>query len=137
MRTSDNTLSFWLYDSDKNGSFEDVALALAATRDTVQRLDLVWVDEEQVKKMELSIRSAKGQTPAKHLQDSHRDVVGVDLTRLVRLARTVAKAVSNNQMKRFTEKQIGDFLAKAARDKLISTEDFKKSIAKKIEQNIG
>jgi hypothetical protein len=136
MRTGDNTLSFWLYDPGKEGSLDDVALALASARDNIQRLDLVWLDHKQVQQMNLKIDLTRGETPAKHLQDNHRDVVGIDLTRLVDLARSVANAVTNNQTKRFTERQIHEILYKAAKEKLISSNDLKASVAEKVQQNI-
>jgi hypothetical protein len=135
MRTMDNTLSFWLYDPGKEGSLDDVALALASARDNIQRLDLVWLDHKQVEQMNLKIDSTRGETPAKHLQHNHRDVVGIDLVRLVDLARSVANAVTNNQTKRFTERQIHELLSKAAQDNLISSNDLKRSIAERIQQN--
>jgi hypothetical protein len=57
MRTTDNMLSFWLYDPGREGSLDDVALALASARDNVQRLDLVWLDQEQVEQIKLKIDS--------------------------------------------------------------------------------
>jgi hypothetical protein len=137
MRTSDNTLSFWLYDPGKEGSLDDVALALASARDNIQRLDLVWLDHEQIQQMNLRIDSTPGETPARHLQHNHRDVVGIDLMRLGDLARSVTDAVTNNQTKRFTERQIYEILYKAAKEKLISSNDLKTSIAEKVQQNIA
>jgi hypothetical protein len=133
MRTADNTLSFWLYDPSKEGSLEDVALALASVRDNIQRLDLVWVDQQEVEQINLKIESTHGETPAKHLQGKHRDVVGIDLMRLVALARNLASAVANNQTRRFTEKQIQTLLCNAAKNKLIVTDDLKTSVAERIQ----
>jgi hypothetical protein len=133
MRTADNMLSFWLYDPGREGSLDDIALALASARDNVQRLDLVWLDQEQVEQIKLKIDSTLGETPAKHLRDNHRDVVGIDLVRLVDLARTIANALTNNQTKRFTERQIQALLSKAAKDNLIATSDLKRSVAEKLQ----
>lgn len=134
MRTTDNTLSFWLYDPTKEGSLEDVALALASVRDNIQRLDLVWVDQQQVEQINLRIETTRGETPARYLQVNHRDVVGIDLSRLVALARNVANAISNNQTRRFTEREVQTILCDAAKNKLIATDDLKKSVAERMDR---
>jgi hypothetical protein len=134
MRTSDNTLSFWLFDSGREGSLEEVALALACARDNIQRLDLVWLVHKQVEEINLRINPTLGATPARHLQQFHRDVVGIDLVRLKTLADCIAKAVRDNQTKRFTEKQVHNLLFKATSDKLVSLIDLKVSIAEKLQQ---
>jgi hypothetical protein len=134
MRTSDNRLSFWLYDPGKEGSLDEVALALASARDNIQRLDLVWLDHNQIQQMNLKIDSTPGQTPAMHLQHNHRDVAGLDVVRLVHLARGVADAVACNQTKRFSEKQVHDLLCKATMEKLIAPHDLKASVREKVQQ---
>lgn len=135
MRTGDNTLSFWLYDPDKDGSLDDVALALASVRDHIQRLDLVWLEHQQIEQMNLKIAATPGDTPARHLQQNHRDVVGIDVARLADLARGVADAVSNNQTRRFTERQIQQLLHKAAEENLIARSELKQSVVARIAQS--
>ena len=57
----------------------------------IDRLDLVWIDEEAVKKISLKITpQTEGDTPAQSLRDRHRDVADIDLGAMYKLALDVA-----------------------------------------------
>jgi hypothetical protein len=134
LRTTGNILSFWACDPTEPASLDEVALALASTRDRVQRVDLVWVDEDEVKRVNVTIQEDKGNTPARHLAEKHRHVVGIDLLRLVRLSRNLAHALKNDQYKRFTLQEIKKLLADAVDKGTISAADLKPEIVEQISQ---
>src|SRR3974390_2914323 len=67
LRTANNTLSFWLCDPSQESSLEEVALALSSARDQVQRLDLVWLPEQQISQMKIKLEPTRGDTAAKSL----------------------------------------------------------------------
>jgi hypothetical protein len=79
IRVTEDCLSLWTCDPSHLPSLEQVALALAATRDTIDRLDLVWIDETAIKNIPLRIVPTEGNTPAQSLRDRHRDVADIDL----------------------------------------------------------
>lgn len=137
MRTTDNCLSFWLCDPSSESSLEDVALALASTRESVDRLDLVWLAEEQVKGMRVRIDEVSGETPAKQLNNKHRDIAGIDVWRLARLGRGIATAVKATQWKRFTKKEVLEILLKAVKGGLIALSDLGEPLAGKIQQALA
>jgi hypothetical protein len=91
-----------------------VVLALAATRDTIDRLDLVWIDETAIKNIPLRIVPTEGDTPAQSLRDRHRDVADIDLGAMHELAQDVAKAVNGTQTKRWTKAEVRRILKNAA-----------------------
>ena len=47
--TRGNKLSFWRCGSGREVEVEDAALAIAAASDRVDKLDIVWVDEDELK----------------------------------------------------------------------------------------
>lgn len=132
LRTKDNILSFWICNPTDENSLQDVALAIASTRDTVQRLDIVWLEERNVARMDVAINPTVGETPAKHLNKNHRDIVGIDLLRLVRLARSVGSAVGNQQTKRFTAKEVEHLLLEAVKNGIVSAGDLRTGVSAKI-----
>ena len=132
LRSSDNTLSFWLYDPEQ-GSLEDVVLVLASTRDQVQRMDLVWLPAETVTGMKIGLSPTPGVTPVSSLNERHRDLTGIDLSRLFRLASGIAEAIDGDRVVRFTEKQVLDILAKAVQRKLVEAARLKPSVLRKIQ----
>ena len=45
LRTQDNALSFWRCPNDTDRDVEEAALAIAAARKRVDRLDIVWLTD--------------------------------------------------------------------------------------------
>jgi hypothetical protein len=113
IRVTEDRLSFWTCDPSHPPSLEQVVLALAATRDTVDRLDL-WIDETAIKNIPLRIVPTVGNTPAQLLRDRHRDVADIDLGAMHELAQGVAKAVNGTQTKRWTKAEVRRILKNAA-----------------------
>jgi hypothetical protein len=114
IRVTEDCLSFWTCDPSHLPSLEQVVLALAATRDTIDRLDLVWIDETAIKNIPLRIVPTEGDTPAQSLRDRHRDVADIDLGAMHQLAQDVAKAVNGTQTKRWTKAEVRKILKIAA-----------------------
>ena len=132
LRTSNNTLSFWWHDPSNETSLEDIAVALATGRQCVQRLDIVWLEEEAVKDVDLKIDATPGVTALSELKDAHRDVVGLDVMRLAVLSERIALAVKEDRTIRFTEKQILALIQKAIDAKRIETSALHEDVAKKL-----
>lgn len=133
MRVSNDRLSFWTCDPSHSPSLEQVVLTLAATRDTVDRLDLVWIDEAAIKAIPLRIVTIEGKTPAQSLRDRHRDVAGIDLGAIYKLARDVAKAVNGAQTKRWTRAEVKRILKEAAGKKSLDMDGVGANIRSEIE----
>ena len=137
LRTQENTLSFWSFCIGSGEHLEDVVLALAATRDNVQRLDLAWVDEKKIKRMKLRVEATDGTTPATDLKDRHRDVVGIDLDRMCRLARGIRDSLDNDRTRIFREKEVLEILAKGAEDKVVPLNELKPNVIKWVEDHLA
>jgi len=133
IRVTEDCLSFWTCDPSHLPSLEQVVLALAATRDTVDRLDLVWIDEAAIQKIPLRIVATEGDTPAQPLRDRHRDVADINLTGLYKLAQDVAKAVNGTQTKRWTKAEVRKILKNAAAAKLLNIDGVGAKIRSDIE----
>jgi hypothetical protein len=132
LRTSDNELSFWLCDAGVQGSLEEVVPLLASTRDQVQRMDLVWLPADEVDGMRIGVRPTPGATPVVSLNNRHRDLTGIDLSRLFLLAEGVAQSIGGERIRRFTERQVLAILAQAVQRGFVQPQGLKKSIADKI-----
>jgi len=114
LRVTEDCLSFWACDPSHPLSLEQVVLALAATRDTVDKLDLVWIDEDAIKNIPLRVVQTQGDTPAQLLRDRHRDVADIDLGGVCQLAQDMARAVNGAQTKRWSKAQVRTILQNAA-----------------------
>lgn len=134
MRTTDNRLSFWVCDPTQEQSLVQTVLAVATAKDNVQRLDLVWISEEELAKSDIATEATAGETPAKSLAKDHRDLIDLDLDKLYGLSKSFASAVSNKQTRRFTEAQVKEIISNGVAAGLVNTSDLKKSVADKIKR---
>jgi hypothetical protein len=113
LRTTDNALSFWRCEVD------EAALALAATLERPDKLDIAWMTEDAVREEGLLIAPTDGRTPVESLVKSHVDVERLDLVRLSKVAHLVAKAVRDLQCKRLTKNEVVSILADAVQRNIL------------------
>ena len=130
LHTKDNKLSFWRCGSETE--VEDAALAIAATRDNVDKLDIVWVDEGELKTDDQTLKDTKGETPVTELAERHVDVCQLDYVRLGKVAHRVMAAIKKEQCIRLTKKQVTDILVAAVEQKRVDLNDLRPSLRKKI-----
>ncbi|MDE0554264.1 MAG: hypothetical protein OXI24_08630, partial [Candidatus Poribacteria bacterium] len=93
LRTNDNMLSFWRCGSGMKAQVEDAALAIAAASDRVDKLDIVWVDEDELKTDGQTLEDTPGRTHVTELIDRHVDVCQLDYVRLGNVAHHVLTAI--------------------------------------------
>jgi hypothetical protein len=137
VRLTDNTLSVWVCDPTDPRSIEDVVLALASTRDTVAKLDVVWFEAEEVKRMLIDIEEAAGTCQVATLNSLHRDLKGIDIIKLVRLSRRIAEAVGTEKCQRFTEKQVVKLIVTAIRSDKLQLRELREKIQKRVNTELG
>ena len=74
LRTRDNALSVWHCRTDRNGDIEDAALAIAAAGDRLDKIDIVWLADEELRADGHILKVTRGITPIKDLADRHVDI---------------------------------------------------------------
>ena len=116
LRTANNTLSFWQCGQATEPEVSDAVLAIAAGRDRIQKLDIVWILTDQLESDGQRIRLKRGRTPVAGLPERHVDVCHLDHHRLGRIGDRVAAAISQEQWKRFRKREIVDLLATAVQN---------------------
>ena len=103
-------------------------LAIAAGRDRIQKLDIVWILTDELESDGLRIRLKRGRTPVAGLSERHVDVFHLDYRRLGRIGDRVAAAIRQEQWQRFRQRQIVDLLATAVQNGHLSEGDLTKKI---------
>ena len=123
LRTQGDSLSFWRCDTDANDDVEDAALAIAAAGERVDRLDIVWVSQDQLLSDGQTLMDSRGRTPLSEMADQHVDVSRLDYVRLGSLARHVVAAVKNHRCRRLTKGRVKKLLSTAVEQGRVKTED--------------
>ena len=113
LRTQDNSLSFWRCGIGDKTKLEEVALAIAAGRDSVDKLDIVWLADNDLRDDGQILRNIEGRTPVAELAKLHVDVCALDYVRLGKVAHRVVTALEEKRYLRLTKLRVKKLLTVA------------------------
>ena len=113
LRTQGNSLSFWQCPTDTLSDVEEAALAIAAASERVDRLDIVWLDDEELQADGQTLRNTAGSTPVTDLASQHVDVSRLDHIRLGRVALRVVAAIEADRYHRLTKARVKKLIVEA------------------------
>lgn len=134
LRTRDNSLSFWHCDSTDKDDIDDAVLAISAGRDSVQKVEVVWLKRVELESAGQDLAQTDGSTPVADLVDSHIDVCSLDYQRLGGLASLVISAIASDQYQQVTRKQVQRILANAILQGRLSLGDLNTKIQVEVQQ---
>lgn len=135
LRTQGNTLSFWRCLSGKDDVVADVALAIAATWDRLDKLDLVWLATSDIQADGHILRETPGKTPVADLVEHHVDLCKLDYVQLGKVAQRVNMAIVRNQYCRLSKKSVQDLLVKAVTQNRISPDQLSTGLQRGLRLN--
>ena len=113
LKTQENTLSFWACPTEAISDIEEAALAIAAAGTRVDKLDIIWLTNEELHADGQTLRNTKGHTPVTDLAAKHVDVSRLDYVRLGRVADRVVAAIEADRYRRLTKAQVKTLLKDA------------------------
>lgn len=128
LRTQDNSLSFWQCGIGDKTKLEEVALAIAAGRDTVAKLEIVWLADDDLRDDGQILKNTEGRTPVADLAKLHVDVCALDYARLGKIAHRVVTAIKEKRYLRLTKLRIKKLLTIAVDQGRIGIEDLEDKI---------
>jgi hypothetical protein len=138
LRTRQNSLSFWRCRAAADDrELRNAALAMATARDRLDRLDLVYLDEDWIREIGLEIRATPGNTPVSSLRSSHVDVDQLDLARLGAIAGMIATAHRANAELKMSRLEVLSIIVKAVRDGLVGIDALRGDLREKVEAALG
>jgi hypothetical protein len=132
LRTQGNTLSFWRCHTETNGDVEEAALAIAAARGRVDKLDIVWLTDDELQADGQTLKNTIGRTPVTDLTRRHVDVCRLDYMRLGSVARRIARALENGRCRRLTKQRIITLLTAAVAQDRIDLDKLSDNIKKEL-----
>lgn len=132
LRTSNNALSFWQCGEATDSEILNAVLAIAAGRDRLQKLDIVWIPRDELVKRGHQMRSTLGRTPVRALVQRHVDVCHLDYGRLGQIGDQVAVAIRRDRFRRFPQRAIRGLLIEAVQNGSVSQEDLAETLRTEI-----
>ncbi len=88
LRTSGNTLSFYIIEDDET-NLQRVIVAFAAARQALSNLDYILLDQTMLDDMGFKFASTKGITPDDTVNSWHQDMIELSLKKLTILANAI------------------------------------------------
>lgn len=134
LKTQGNALSFWRSCSNTGGDFEDVILAIAAGRDKIDKVEIVWFDKDELINDDLNLVQTDGITPIRDLIKLHADVPLLDYTRLGKVADKIASALASDQYWRVTRSRVKKLLIAAVIRQRLEIEHLNEKIQTEIKK---
>ena len=96
-------MSFWRCPTDATSDVEEAALAIATGREHLEKLDLVWLDDEELQADGQFLTNTEGYTPVMDLAPLHVDVSRLDYVRLGKVASRIGTAIEEKRFYRLTK----------------------------------
>ncbi|MFO1433985.1 MAG: hypothetical protein U1F76_28490 [Candidatus Competibacteraceae bacterium] len=137
LRTTNNTLSFWRCAALADDEIYKTVLALATAAERLDRMDIVWVEEDIFRAHSVSLNPSEGRTPVVSLRSKHVDVVKLDLGRLSKVATLLSQALAQGQHRRFTKREVVEIIVAAVHQNLVSVDELEPKVRNEIEKAIA
>lgn len=115
LRTRQLSLSFWECGSGEESQLMDVVLALASGADQIETIDLVWLQEEDLRNDGHAVSRQEGRTAVADLASRHVEVGRLDYVRLGRVAALVVDAIDDGRCQSFKRARVVSALTDAVR----------------------
>lgn len=136
LKTTENKLSLWKCEVAEPKELEQIALALGAAGERIDKIDIVWVAKEILDKDGIKLVESSGTTPVVELQSRHMDAVLLDLSRIGKVAHCVANAIRiGKQHHRFSHYQVKKLVRTAVQQGLVMVSDLHQGIQKDIQSS--
>ena len=113
LRTRDNTLSFWKCGSGSEESVRDVILALATNHERIEKIEVAWISDEDLKTDNQNWKSTDGETRVPDLITQHVDIYHLDYIRLGKVAHRVMTALDEGHYLLLTRARVRKLIAAA------------------------
>jgi hypothetical protein len=119
----DSNLSVWFIEKEAN--VKEIVVAMASTRDHVDKFDYALFPESIVNDANIGIHTSPANTPHVVANQWHRDLLELSSSKLVNLARLISERGSFYRVK---EKDVKEWLEQAIEKRSIDPEKMNKKL---------
>ena len=138
--TKEGALSTWIINSIDE--LDNAVLAMAVSSTKITKMDFIIIDTKLLDEMELEYKQTHAgmEIPIDDLQDTHYDIIGISLKKLVECAKVYRTILSNEDSEeekyivRVTEAEIKEKLKKAILDNRVDKSKANKPLKALIEE---
>ena len=112
LRTSQDELSLWTVENTNEEEIEKAILALI-TNSRLERLDriqVVYFDEDNVKQLGLTLKKSPGDTVISTYTNLHQDMIELNFEKMGKVSALITSALRDKRIKKYTEKELTKML---------------------------
>ncbi|TCB73847.1 hypothetical protein [Acinetobacter sp. ANC 4173] len=121
LRTSKDELSLWTVENTTDEEIEKAILALI-TNSRLERLDriqVVYFDEDKVKQSGLTLKKSPGDTVISTYTNLHQDMTELNYERMGKVSALITSALRDKKIKKYNEKELSKMLLDAIKSGLV------------------
>ena len=139
LRTSANTLSFWICTDEEvaRRDLRTTVLAMAANYERLDKIDVCWISEAEAEDAGLILNPSSGATPVESLRSLHVDVVQLDLGQIRKLACLITAALAANRFLQVTRKGVLGIIVAAVRNKQVQLDALQDKLRQEVQKELS
>ena len=121
LRTSQDELSLWTVENTNEEEIEKAILALI-TNSRLERLDriqVVYFDEDNVKQLGLTLKKSPGDTVISTYTNLHKDMIELNIQKMGKVSALITSALRDKRIKKYNEKKLTALLTRAIESGLV------------------
>lgn len=123
LRTSDNTLSTWLIESENEINDAILALITGSRQTEISSMHIIYFDEQMISDKKLNLDATNGDTVVESLKSNHRDITGLTFLKLGDVRDIVIDSIQNDRYMNITRTALKKILKEALSKGLINIDD--------------
>lgn len=137
LRTHGNSLSFWQCGDATIHEIEEAALALATAGNQVEKLDIVWLSDDDLRADGQNWAETEGRTHVTDLIRLHVDLTLLDYARLGKVAHRIVSSLEGGRYKRLTRRRVADLIATAVRKGRVELDDLEEKVKRDVSRSLA
>jgi len=108
LRTSKNTLSFWVAPELNDQSIKDIVLAFVANGEKLEKQEIILIDEQFFIDNNLTVVNTDGNTKVDDLIKNHKDIVSLNIRKLEVISNKILNQVE--ELRLLDEDQLDSYM---------------------------
>ena len=131
LKTTNNTLSVWRVESE--AEIEKAVLAIVSESQHLDAIDIIILDQEEIKSKKLELTNSLGKTPFKEFIHNHCDIVQLDYGSLGKVADIIINSFKKNRDTRYTKSQLKKIISDGIVQGSVKIEELNENIIRKLD----
>jgi hypothetical protein len=119
LRTSQDELSLWTVENKEEIEKAILALITNSRLERLDRIQVVYFDEDNVKQLGLTLKKSPGDTVISTYTNLHQDMIELNFEKMGKVSALITSALRDKRIKKYNEKKLTALLTRAIESGLV------------------